>query len=162
MTDTKQMPSTEFRISFGRLEEPVDVTVLGRVIGHWYPAGVATTPAYEPGSYLPLARDEDSIATRIDSVIPFDVAPGKVTVHDNVLAPTSRPGPDDPPRRTQAGVPEPSQAAAPPAHEPGDVQHSAPLGSSPLSIIPPKPADYVHDPAFGKSRPAPKTKGGTR
>jgi len=31
------MPSTEFRVSYAGLEAPTDVTVNGRVIGHWTP-----------------------------------------------------------------------------------------------------------------------------
>ena len=34
----RQLPSPEFRKSYPRLTEPVEVTALGRVIGRWVPA----------------------------------------------------------------------------------------------------------------------------
>lgn len=35
----KQLPSPEFRKSYPRLQEPVEVTALGRVIGTYTPVG---------------------------------------------------------------------------------------------------------------------------
>lgn len=35
----QRVPSTEFRVVFGRLTEPVTVTVQGRAIGVWSPLG---------------------------------------------------------------------------------------------------------------------------
>lgn len=35
----RDVPSSEFRITYARLTEPVNVTALGRSIGTWYPAG---------------------------------------------------------------------------------------------------------------------------
>jgi hypothetical protein len=34
---SRQIPSTEFRVKYHVLTEPVEVTVLGRVIGHYIP-----------------------------------------------------------------------------------------------------------------------------
>jgi len=44
MTDStgdavREVPSREFRKTYPRLVDPTAVTVLGRVIGYWYPAG---------------------------------------------------------------------------------------------------------------------------
>jgi hypothetical protein len=35
----KSLPSTEFRKSYAALEEPCEVTVMGRLIGTWFPVG---------------------------------------------------------------------------------------------------------------------------
>jgi hypothetical protein len=35
----RRVPSSEFRVTFPRIEEPVVVTALGRAIGEWYPVG---------------------------------------------------------------------------------------------------------------------------
>jgi len=39
----KHLSSSEFRRSYAGLTEPVAVTVLGRVIGTWYPKGTGPT-----------------------------------------------------------------------------------------------------------------------
>jgi hypothetical protein len=46
----KQLPSTEFRVKYHVLTEPVEVTVLGRVIGRYIPT--------EFGRYWEPAEDE--------------------------------------------------------------------------------------------------------
>ena len=46
----RQIPSTEFRVTYHSLDEPVDVTVLGRVIGRYIPSphGRYWEPVEEP------------------------------------------------------------------------------------------------------------------
>jgi hypothetical protein len=44
MTD-KQVASSVFRVTYSSLDEPVAVTVLGRVIGRWVPVG---SPVMQP------------------------------------------------------------------------------------------------------------------
>jgi hypothetical protein len=47
----KRLTSTEFRVTYHNLTEPVEVTVLGRVIGHYVPTefGRYWEPAEENG-----------------------------------------------------------------------------------------------------------------
>jgi len=49
----KQVPSTQFRVTYHVLDEPVEVTVLGRVIGRYIP-----TPY---GRYWEPAEDDDEV-----------------------------------------------------------------------------------------------------
>jgi len=53
---SKQIPSTEFRVKYHVLTEPVEVTVLGRVIGRYIPTefGRYWEPAEDPAdNYAP-------------------------------------------------------------------------------------------------------------
>jgi hypothetical protein len=45
----KTLSSSIFRVSYATLEEPVAVTVLGRVIGRWVPVGSPVTQPRTPG-----------------------------------------------------------------------------------------------------------------
>lgn len=50
----RRLPSTEFRVTYHNLAEPVEVTVLGRVIGHYVPT--------EFGRYWePSEEDDDEV-----------------------------------------------------------------------------------------------------
>jgi hypothetical protein len=45
----EQMPSSEFRNQYAKLNEPVYVTVNGHVIGQWLPNGFMSAVVYEFG-----------------------------------------------------------------------------------------------------------------
>lgn len=49
MTDIKRVASSIFRLTYVHEHEPVAVTVLGRVIGHYVPVGVAIDDRFIAG-----------------------------------------------------------------------------------------------------------------
>ena len=55
MPERKQIPSSEFQKTYQRLTEPHDVTVLGRVIAHYFPVG--TMPEDSAASGEGVVRD---------------------------------------------------------------------------------------------------------
>lgn len=50
--EATRVNSSEFRISYPRLREPVAVTVLGRVIGWWTPVGAPPAASEDTGSFI--------------------------------------------------------------------------------------------------------------
>ena len=49
MDDVKRVPSSEFRVTYVRATEPIAVTVLGRVIGHWVPINTSIDARFTEG-----------------------------------------------------------------------------------------------------------------
>lgn len=67
----RRVPSSEFRVTYARLTEPVDVTVLDRVIGRWLPATTIVETSTEPVRQLSIApptrqADRDAVLRRIN------------------------------------------------------------------------------------------------
>jgi len=64
----KNIPSSEFRVSYAALTEPVEVTANRRLLGTWYPAGMDTKVHYED-----LAK-RDAPPVTIDSFAAEEIA----------------------------------------------------------------------------------------
>jgi hypothetical protein len=66
----KPIPSTEFRVKYHVLDEPVEVTVLGRVIGRYIPSPYGRY--WEPDEELVSATPLPCVTVEEDEVIPED------------------------------------------------------------------------------------------
>jgi hypothetical protein len=54
---SRQITSTEFRVTYHVLSEPVEVTVLGRVIGHYVPTEFGRY--WEPAEEIEVVEEAD-------------------------------------------------------------------------------------------------------
>lgn len=132
-TDARRVPSSEFRTTFQRLDEPVVVTVLDRPIGYWYPAGVQTAAGRVAGFGViepptPVERfweREGDVTTRITPREDF----ADLAQH----APTSRSAPEIPSGSLVVGTAETDRAqiGTPDAAEVGQPTGTPRLAESP-------------------------------
>ena len=88
----KKIPSSDFRATYSSLSEPVDVTVLGRVIGRWYPLGWipdVETPLLISGYKVEIERLKRELAARLTTKVGDNVhAPAKaVRAGDGLMFP---------------------------------------------------------------------------
>jgi len=60
--DTQRLTSTEFRLVYARTGVVTQVTVLGRVIGTWYPAGTEDNGRHEAALELASQGLADEVA----------------------------------------------------------------------------------------------------
>jgi len=77
----RHVSSTEFRVTYTTIEEPVTVTVVGRPIGRWIPSGFLPAVVAD----APPVPAERGVSTEHYDELPQN-ATTKVQTHDEFLA----------------------------------------------------------------------------